>query len=224
MNHSDFRIGLEFVTEAGRWRCTDIGTRTITAIRLDRGDDTSWYDGPPYAIAETAFDEDDIASCEIAPERGSFGDTGKLQIGGLKQYPLSALSQICAIDYTAVIARNMPAMRTFYGDLLGFSLIRELSPNWVEYRVGGNVLALAKPRLTAADPPIPLGIASVQLAFRVPLAEVDRCAAELAQKSVALLSPPMDQSFGHRTLFFRDPDGNLLEIFAEIPSPPVSER
>jgi catechol 2,3-dioxygenase-like lactoylglutathione lyase family enzyme len=25
-----------------------------------------------------------------------------------------------------------------------------------------------------------------------------------------------DQPFGHRTVFFRDPDGNILEIYAEI--------
>ena len=30
------------------------------------------------------------------------------------------------------------------------------------------------------------------------------------------LSPPTDRPFGHRTLFFRDPDGNVIEIFAEI--------
>jgi catechol 2,3-dioxygenase-like lactoylglutathione lyase family enzyme len=36
------------------------------------------------------------------------------------------------------------------------------------------------------------------------------------RQGVELLSPPMDQAFGHRTLFFRDPDGNLLEVFAEI--------
>lgn len=224
MDHSDFRIGLEFVTAAGRWRCTDIGTRTITAIRLDLDHDTSCYDGQPYAITEMAFDEDDIAACAIAPEHGSFDDSGKFRIAEPQRNHTSSLSRICAIDYTAIIVRDMPAMRAFYGDLLGFSLIRELSPNWAEYRVGRNVLALAKPKLTAADSPIPFGTASVQLAFRVPLADVDRCAAELAQKSVALLSPATDQSFGHRTLFFRDPDGNLLEIFAEIPSCPVSQR
>jgi len=41
-------------------------------------------------------------------------------------------------------------------------------------------------------------------------------AAELARQGVDLLAPPTDQVFGHRTLFFRDPDGNLLEVFAEI--------
>jgi catechol 2,3-dioxygenase-like lactoylglutathione lyase family enzyme len=48
--------------------------------------------------------------------------------------------------------------------------------------------------------------------------EVDQCAEELVQRGVALLSPPTDRAFGHRTLFFRDPDGNLLEVFAEIES------
>ena len=44
----------------------------------------------------------------------------------------------------------------------------------------------------------------------------DECADELLRHGVALVSPPTDQSFGHRTLFFRDPDGNLLEVYAEI--------
>jgi catechol 2,3-dioxygenase-like lactoylglutathione lyase family enzyme len=46
--------------------------------------------------------------------------------------------------------------------------------------------------------------------------EVDQCADELVRQGVALLSPPTNQSFGHRTLFFRDPDGNLLEVYAQI--------
>ncbi|HTF00142.1 MAG TPA: VOC family protein, partial [Bradyrhizobium sp.] len=58
--------------------------------------------------------------------------------------------------------------------------------------------------------------ASLQLAFKVSAPEVDRCADELVRQDVSLLSPPTDQVFGHRTLFFRDPDGNLLEVFADI--------
>src|SRR3978361_252238 len=100
----------------------------------------------------------------------------------------------------------MAAMRRFYQDVLGFPLLRELSPGWIEYRVGGNTLALAKPSLTAADAAIPFGSASLQLAFKVSAAEVDLCADELVAQGVTLLSPPTDQDFGHRTLFFRDPD------------------
>jgi catechol 2,3-dioxygenase-like lactoylglutathione lyase family enzyme len=110
----------------------------------------------------------------------------------------------------------MAAMRRFYEDILGFPLLRELSPGWIEYRLGGNTLALARPSLTAADAPTPGGSASLQLAFKVSAAEVDQCADELVRQGVDLLSPPTDRPFGHRTLFFRDPDGNLLEVFAEI--------
>ncbi len=128
----------------------------------------------------------------------------------------SAFKAIRAIDYTVVFVRDMAAMRRFYEDVLGLSVLRELSPNWIEYQLGGNTLALAKPSLTAADAPTPKGSASLQLAFKVDVAQVDRCAAELVQQGIVLLSPPTDRPFGHRTLFFRDPDGNLLEVFAEI--------
>lgn len=128
----------------------------------------------------------------------------------------SPFHAIRAINYTVIFVRDMTAMRRFYEDVLAFPLLRELSPNWIEYSVGNNTLALAKPSRTAADAPIPHGSASLQLAFKVSPAEVDQCADELVRQGVVLLSPPTNQSFGHRTLFFRDPDGNLLEVYAEI--------
>jgi catechol 2,3-dioxygenase-like lactoylglutathione lyase family enzyme len=130
-----------------------------------------------------------------------------------RQSPFRAIR---AIDYSIIFVRDMAAMRRFYEDILGFPLIRELSPRWIEYRVGANTLALATPTRTAADAPTPKGSASLQLAFKVSPAEVDQCADELVRQGVTLLSPPTDQSFGHRTVFFRDPDGNLLEVFADI--------
>ncbi len=131
---------------------------------------------------------------------------------------MSAFQAIRAIDYTVIFVRDMAAMRRFYEQTLGFPLLRELSPGWIEYRVGGNTLALARPSRTAADAPVPDGSAALQLAFKVMPSEVDQCADELVRQGVAVLSPPTDQAFGHRTLFFRDPDGNLLEVFADIPS------
>ena len=67
MTRNDFRIGLEFYTASGKWRCTDVGTRVIVAIKLDR-DDPSWYVGPPYAVAESVFDEHDLGGCSLAPD------------------------------------------------------------------------------------------------------------------------------------------------------------
>lgn len=123
---------------------------------------------------------------------------------------------IRSIDYTVIFARRMPAMREFYGTTMGFPLHREFSPRWIEFRVGSNILALTEHGGRFDDPVPPDGALSLQLAFRVAPSEVAACAAVLADRGVKIVSGPTDQPFGHRTLFFRDPDGNVLEIYAEI--------
>lgn len=123
---------------------------------------------------------------------------------------------IRSLDYTVIYVRQMAPMRQFYEVTMGFALHRELSPRWIEYRIGSNILALAERGGRFDDPAQPIGTLALQLAFRVAPQEVDLCAATLAERGVAIVSPPTDQPFGHRTLFFRDPDGNLLEIYAEI--------
>ena len=60
MKQEDFKIGTEFKTEIGTWRCTDIGTRVIVAIRISNHEDQSWFNGPPYAVEEVVFDENDL--------------------------------------------------------------------------------------------------------------------------------------------------------------------
>lgn len=125
------------------------------------------------------------------------------------------LKSISALDYTIVFARDMEAMAAFYSQVLRFPLRRTLGDAWIEYAVGPNTLTLARPHLTADDAPTPAGAAALQLAFKVEYAAVDVCRAELAHQGVAILDEPADQPWGHRTMFFRDPDGNLVEIYAE---------
>lgn len=67
MKRDDFRIGLEFYTASGKWRCTDIGARVVIAITLDQ-DDPRNYSSPPYSIAENVFDEYDMQGCSLDPK------------------------------------------------------------------------------------------------------------------------------------------------------------
>ena len=127
-----------------------------------------------------------------------------------------AMCAVRGIDYTVVFARDLPALCRFYGETLGFPLQRVLGERWFEYRVGSNTLALTVRGGRFDDPPPPAGALSLQLAFRVAPAQVLACARALEAAGIALVEGATDQPWGHRTLFFRDPDGNVLEIYAEI--------
>jgi lactoylglutathione lyase len=91
-----------------------------------------------------------------------------------------------------------------------------LEQGWIEFRVGSNLLALTERGIDFDDPAPPPGALSLQMAFRVAPGEVAICASTLAERGVTIISGPTDRPFGHRTLFFRDPYGNVLEIYAEI--------
>jgi lactoylglutathione lyase len=128
----------------------------------------------------------------------------------------NALRAIRHLDYTVIFARDLAAMRRFYADTMGFEVQRELSDSWIEFRIGASVLALTRRGMLFDDPSPPLGALSLQLAFRVAPPEVHACAAALREAGVRIEKEPTDQPWGHRTVFFRDPDGNVLEIYAEI--------
>jgi hypothetical protein len=69
MTHDEFHIGETFWTAAGQFKRTDVGTRTIVAVAIGAKEiaDPSWLNGPPYAVAELVFDEDDLEACTLAP-------------------------------------------------------------------------------------------------------------------------------------------------------------
>jgi catechol-2,3-dioxygenase len=48
------------------------------------------------------------------------------------------------------------------------------------------------------------------------VSDIEVAAAQLAALGIEPLEPMTDQSFGHRTLFFADPEDNIIEVYAEI--------
>ena len=85
MKHSDFTLGTVFWSSGRQWRCTDVGSRVIVAIRIDaveigsnelsrrrtlnreQAEAKGCFNGPPYAVAEFVFDKDDIEGCSLEP-------------------------------------------------------------------------------------------------------------------------------------------------------------
>lgn len=130
------------------------------------------------------------------------------------------LKAIKNLDYVILPCRDVGAARDFYLNVMQFPLATDLD-DWVMFRVGSTFLTL-RPRgqwLAWHDGDIEADSASVQLAFLVSYEEVDQCYRELVEQGVEIVEAPRDQDFGHRTLFFRDPENNVLEIYAELGSP-----
>lgn len=118
------------------------------------------------------------------------------------------------IDYVILLCENLPRMKVFYNEILGFPIYRDWG-DWLEMQVGAVLLTLRKRGRPYDGSKLP-DTAGVQLAFRVAPAEVDACHLELLQKQVEIIDAPRNQDYGHRTLFFKDPEGNILEIYADL--------
>jgi catechol 2,3-dioxygenase-like lactoylglutathione lyase family enzyme len=122
------------------------------------------------------------------------------------------LRSIRNLDYTVIACADLHATRDFYRDVMHFPIDEERK-NWVQFRVGGAILAL-RPRPEAAGAAVPG--TDLQLAFRVPPAEINACHAELIAAGVTITRGPLDlPSWRHQALFFHDPEGTLIEIYAE---------
>ena len=130
---------------------------------------------------------------------------------------ITGLGAIRNLDYTILLCEDIEPMRRFYTEVMGFEIRHEIPGRWVEFKVGSSLLAL-RLRGRPYDGPRPVpGTASVQFAFRVPPGGVEIAAAQLVEHGIDLLEPVTDlELFGHRTLFFADPEHNVIEIYAEI--------
>jgi glyoxylase I family protein len=128
-----------------------------------------------------------------------------------------SLGGITNLDHTVLLCASMAQTRAFYRDVMGFPIETD-RPKWVSFRIGAALLTL-RPRgvWSVCDDGAWLpGSAAVQLAFRVPPPAVDACHAALLAAGVPILRGPTDlPDWRHRTLFFRDPEGNIIEIYAE---------
>jgi catechol 2,3-dioxygenase-like lactoylglutathione lyase family enzyme len=128
------------------------------------------------------------------------------------------LSRVDQLNYVIVLCDELDRMKAFYRDVFSFPVANE-SATGLTFRAGSVFLGLRK-RTRAYDgrgagPASP----GVQIAFLVSPADVDSCHRQLVEKGVTILDPPNNQPWGHRTVYFSDPEGNILEIYAEIGEP-----
>jgi catechol 2,3-dioxygenase-like lactoylglutathione lyase family enzyme len=126
------------------------------------------------------------------------------------------LTAVKQVSYVIILCEDMEGMKKFYRDLFAFEVDSE-SETSLALRAGSVLLSLRKRTRWYDGSGVRTELPGVQIAFLVSPAEVDQCYEQLVAKGVKILEPPTDQPRGHRTVYFSDPEGNMLEVYAEIP-------
>jgi catechol 2,3-dioxygenase-like lactoylglutathione lyase family enzyme len=120
------------------------------------------------------------------------------------------------LRHVALNVRDFTAMKRFYVDLLGFAVEWEPDADNVYLSSGLDNLALHRTASAAGDS----ALDHIGLIVRA-ADEVDRWAAFLEGRGVTLTAKPRTHRDGARSFYFRDPDGNAIQI---IHHPPISGK
>lgn len=126
------------------------------------------------------------------------------------------------LRHLALNVHDMEAMKRFYRDLLGFVVEWEPDPDNVYLTSGSDNLALH----SSSSTPHPAESSANQTLDHLgvivrDMDDVDKWAAFLEGQGVAMEARPRTHRDGARSCYFRDPDGNKVQV---IYHPPISSR
>jgi catechol 2,3-dioxygenase-like lactoylglutathione lyase family enzyme len=121
------------------------------------------------------------------------------------------------LTHVRLLVDELDACVRFYRETMGFELSAEHG-DYVEFRVGDVLLALF-PRTAMAEAvgfdPLAAGD-RVALVFQV--GNVDAALADVRDRGAAVVAEAQDRpDWGLRVAHIRDPDGNLIELYHDIP-------
>jgi glyoxylase I family protein len=132
---------------------------------------------------------------------------------------------IDSLDHVAITVADMDRALAFYAGLLGCEVLGQLvlddgTFKLVYLRKGRALIELFAHRTAPPDPSgtsarAPVRVGFEHLAFHSD--DVDGVAAALAAAGVPFSVAPRDAAGNVRLAFFRDPDGNTLEVVSNLP-------
>jgi catechol 2,3-dioxygenase-like lactoylglutathione lyase family enzyme len=139
---------------------------------------------------------------------------GWLSSGRVSESSPSSLSNEIRLVNTCLITNNIKQLVAFYETVLGLKA-KWSGDDYAEFHTGVGVLAVFS--FSAQEKYIPGATEpgknrSAILEFRV--TDVDREFARLQPLTKAWVKPPTTQPWGTRSIYLRDPDGNLIDFYS----------
>ncbi len=110
-----------------------------------------------------------------------------------------------------LLVANLEKSLTFYRDMLGL-VVNSTDDGYVDFKLGDTLLAIFqkdKATIMFSKEHIGTGGGCV-IAF--PVADIKKTCRELRQKGIEIFEGPKTMPWGQTVAYFKDPDGNILEI------------
>ena len=124
------------------------------------------------------------------------------------------------INLITIWTDDMAPMKAFYTGVLGFAVKNDLG-DYVEMANPGVRFALCERRvMTDYSDEYRRGASGQAFELAFPCddpADVDASWRRIVEKGATAVQEPRDMPWGQRTALFADPDGNIHELFAELP-------
>jgi catechol 2,3-dioxygenase-like lactoylglutathione lyase family enzyme len=120
------------------------------------------------------------------------------------------------LTYACVLTRDIVRLGRFYGEVL--QQAPESRGAYMEFRTEPGIFSLWSvdefQGIVGGDVAARLAQGSVMLEFRVEDVEAEYARLrEIEQPPVDIVLPPTTLPWGNRSVYFRDPDGNLVNFF-----------
>lgn len=118
-----------------------------------------------------------------------------------------------ALTHVCVITGNVARLREFYAQVLQMAPTSDRA-EYVEFAFNGSALSFYDASAFqefAQDAALPERNRSVMIEFRVD--DVDAEYDRLRRMQIDWVKPPSTQPWGNRSMYFRDPDGNLVNVY-----------
>lgn len=121
--------------------------------------------------------------------------------------------QFSQIKETCLYVKDLRRTMAFYMDTLGLEMISYVKESHVFFRVGSSVLLcfLEKPVREQDIPPPHYASGVIHIAFEAPEGEYESIREEVESNEIEIIHDHLWDK-GHRSFYFKDPDGHLLEV------------
>ncbi len=125
------------------------------------------------------------------------------------------------LNHVRLLVRDYAAAFRFWRDVIGLPVVfGDEAGGYADFDTGGAILAIFDERAMAAAAATSRGESGRDVAVLVVgVDSVDDTYRRLGERGVQLVGPPTDQpDWGIRVAHFRDPEGNLCEIYRPLSS------